>query len=169
VSRIDEELFLKLNQLLKDHGFVSVFRLFWPLGKTPFTLILIALMAVYNWKLSLAAFIIYFVTLLVEKLVKRIVRRTRPFSSIDSVYMLQPQKPMDPSFPSGDAMRAWFLALAIPQAFNFILPYNWITLLLATIISLGRIAFGVHYPLDVLSGAGLGWIAAGIWIELANL
>jgi membrane-associated phospholipid phosphatase len=34
-----------------------------------------------------------------------------------------------------------------------------ITSMVATLVSLGRLALGVHYPSDVIAGAGLGFIA----------
>lgn len=79
--------------------------------------------------------------------------------------MLQPLKPLDPSFPSGDALRIWYLTLITAAIFSS-LPFLIAAIILAAVISLGRIMMGVHYPSDVLAGSGLGVIAAGasIWI-----
>jgi membrane-associated phospholipid phosphatase len=66
-------------------------------------------------------------------------------------------------------MRAWFLVIS--AGFVFGIPPWGVMLLsvLAAAVSIGRIALGVHYPLDVISGAGLGILTASIAQNLALL
>ena len=80
--------------------------------------------------------------------------------------MLQPIKPQDPSFPSGDALRVWYLALIIPTAFGDSGIFLVAGIILAILVSMGRMVMGVHYPSDVTAGMGLGFIGAGtsIWL-----
>jgi len=54
----------------------------------------------------------------IERSLKLMVKRPRPFSVLPGVQMSQPQKPHDPSHPSGDSMRIWYLAFVIPMAFE---------------------------------------------------
>ena len=80
------------------------------------------------------------------------IRRSRPEGDWGTVY-----RKTDPhSFPSGHAARAALIAtLALlwsPIAIGLMLA------LWAFLVSLARIAMGVHYPSDVLAGALLGLI-----------
>ena len=62
------------------------------------------------------------------------------------------------SFPSGHATMIFILA----GAFFLITRKTWVRLLILTsacFIALSRIVVGVHWPQDVLAGAGLGWLA----------
>ena len=68
----------------------------------------------------------------------------------------------DPSHPSGDTLRVWLLALIFPLAFALPWPVFVLSILMAITLSLGRITLGVHYPLDVIGGIGLGFLSTGI-------
>jgi membrane-associated phospholipid phosphatase len=102
----------------------------------------------------------------VERLIKMVLDRPRPFSFEQGIKMLQPKQPTDPSFPSGDVLRAWFLALIFSAAIGNGVFFVVITTILAGLVSLGRMVFGVHYLTDVLSGIGLGFLGAGMTIWL---
>lgn len=83
-------------------------------------------------------------------------QRPRPFLSHEVTQLLTPN---DWSFPSGHA--TVFFALTIACYF-----YNkrWgiIFFFLATLISLARVAAGVHYPLDILAGFFTGLLAVNM-------
>ena len=82
--------------------------------------------------------------------IKFSVRRRRPEGSWGSIY-----RSTDPhSFPSGHATRASMLAVL-----STALVPPWLALLLviwAPLVSLARVAMGVHYLSDVLAGIALG-------------
>ena len=142
---------------------VLFFRLLWPLGKTPLMVAMLGVLYFSGWSSGFWATLFFCIIACIEKSLKLMVKRPRPFSVLPGVQMSQPQKPQDPSHPSGDSMRVWYLAFVIPMAFG--LP--WAVLILfcciAILVSLGRIALGVHFPLDVMGGMGLGLIGAGLY------
>ncbi len=139
--------------------YAGFFRYIWPLGTTPVTVILIALVFVTSSRAGWLASGAYLIAAVIERTIKMSVKRARPFETLSNVNIQQPSRPHDPSYPSGDALRVWFLAILIPAVFGLSWPVYVATGLIATTLSLGRIALGVHYPLDVLGGTGLGLIA----------
>lgn len=86
----------------------------------------------------------------VVQAIKWTVRRERPAGTWGAIY-----RTVDPhSFPSGHAARAWMLAVIAlglgPVALGVIL------LVWAPLVSLARVATGVHYLSDVVAGALIG-------------
>jgi len=141
------------------------FQEMWHFGRTSFALVVLVLLSCLSWQKGLVALSIFGISVGFERIVKQLFNRQRPFKISQQVAMLQPLKPLDPSFPSGDALRIWYLALITAAIFNSLL--FWIAAAtLAVVISLGRIMMGVHYLSDVLAGSGLGVFAAGaaIWL-----
>jgi len=68
------------------------------------------------------------------------------------------------SFPSGHAAMIFILA----GVFSFTSRKAWLRCLLiggASVIAMSRIVVGVHWPLDVLAGMGIGW--GGAWVGLS--
>ena len=91
----------------------------------------------------------------VSLLISEFVRRTRPFHP-------EGYKPLihllieTPSFPSSHSTVAF--ALVAVFLYN---PFVWpIMLVAAILVSLGRVAVGVHYLSDVFAGAVLGFVLA---------
>ena len=86
---------------------------------------------------------------------KFIIRRRRPEGEWGGIY-----RNTDPhSFPSGHAARAFLIAVvatALGPAWAGILLWVW-----APLVSLARVAMGVHYVSDIVAGAIVG-IAVGL-------
>ena len=78
--------------------------------------------------------------------------RPRPFTSLSNVPLLFYHN-TDSSFPSNAATIAFVMAISV-------LMYNrkvgGVMLALAVYVGLARVLCGVHYPLDIVSGAMLG-------------
>ncbi|MFN3813124.1 MAG: phosphatase PAP2 family protein [Aquificaceae bacterium] len=82
----------------------------------------------------------------------------RPASMLKDVYLLE--NLYHKSFPSGDTAMAFLLACFFSQRAPFILKFLLFTY--AFLIAYGRVYLGVHFPLDVFSGALIGIFSYGL-------
>lgn len=119
-------------------------------------LFLVWLLRTDDWRMRAALMAIGLLALAVLVLmIKFTVRRRRPEGRWGAIY-----RNTDPhSFPSGHAARAIFLAVLA-----FGLGPLWLAVVLivwAPLVSLARVALGVHYLSDILAGLVIG-IAAGL-------
>jgi undecaprenyl-diphosphatase len=110
---------------------------------------------------TVAAVLSAWLALAVGKLISELVDRARPFvADPGGVHLFSPHA-ADPGFPSDHATAAFAIAVAI-----LLRKRGWgiVALVAATVLSIGRVALGVHYPSDVLAGAALGAAAAlALW------
>jgi undecaprenyl-diphosphatase len=95
--------------------------------------------------------------LAVAKVISELVDRARPFVADAHGVHLFSGHAADPGFPSDHATAAFAIATAI-----VLRKRGWgiFALVAATVLSVGRVGLGVHYPSDVLAGAALGAVAA---------
>ena len=112
-----------------------------------------------GWSLYLFAGIAVMAVLVMS--IKFVVRRRRPEGEWGGIYRVT-----DPhSFPSGHAARAFLITVLVIG-----LGPAWLAVALciwAPLVSLARVAMGVHYVSDVVAGALLG-IAGGLfWMQVA--
>ena len=103
-------------------------------------------------------------------LVKHLVQRVRPSHALPDVHILMNYMGGEYGFPSNHAANSVALAVLLWWAW----PRRWWVFVgLAALIGYSRIYLGVHYPGDVLGGAGLGALIAGLLLlsyrELAKL
>jgi undecaprenyl-diphosphatase len=99
--------------------------------------------------------------LAIGKVISELVDRARPFVTDAHGVHLFSAHAADPGFPSDHATAAFAIATAI-----VLRKRGWgvFALIAATVLSVGRVALGVHYPSDVLAGAALGAAAAlALW------
>ncbi|MBS1879060.1 MAG: phosphatase PAP2 family protein [Actinobacteria bacterium] len=99
--------------------------------------------------------------LVIGKVISELVDRARPFVTHPDQLHLFASHSADPGFPSDHATAAFAIAMAI-----FLRKRSWgiVALVAATVLSVGRVAIGVHYPSDVIAGAALGSAAAlALW------
>jgi undecaprenyl-diphosphatase len=110
---------------------------------------------------SLAAVLSAGLGLVVGKLISELVDRARPFVADPHGVHVFTAHAADPGFPSDHATAAFAIAMAI-----FLRKRGWgiAALVAATVLAVGRVALGVHYPTDVIAGAALGSAAAlALW------
>lgn len=115
-----------------------------------------------------AVFITLLAVALADPLVSRILKpffeRMRPCNALENVHLLV-RKSRAYSMPSAHA--ANFFAVATVFSY-FYRKYQWIFWTLASLVAYSRIAVGVHYPFDVLTGALIGVALSTIWILILH-
>jgi undecaprenyl-diphosphatase len=91
---------------------------------------------------------------------KRFVRRARPYEDDGVRRLVRP--PTGSSFPSGhSAVGMAVMAVLADRAYG--VRSAWALRLLGAYVGLSRVYVGVHYPSDVLGGAGLGLLLSAAW------
>lgn len=166
IDAMDTQLTRSLQKTFHKKPWLPFFQDIWSFGRTSFALISLLLFTAASWKKGGVGLLLFLIIIGIEQIIKMIFKRSRPFVAHQDIRMLQPIKPQDPSFPSGDALRVWYLALIIPTAFGDSGIFLVAGIILAILVSMGRMVMGVHYPSDVTAGMGLGFIGAGtsIWL-----
>lgn len=159
----DTALFRRINSFAAAPAVDAAVRLLRPLGTT-WGLILVAA-AIFAWDPPGAILLLAMAVLssLMERGLKRGIARKRPFEELDAVEVRQNPPPRDPSFPSGDASRVWFLGSALAFGMGWPPAASAAALALAAVVSLGRVRVGVHYPSDVWAGSWLGFGMGLLW------
>jgi undecaprenyl-diphosphatase len=168
LEKLENQVIFDLQSYLNTQLWLLVFRELWFFGRTSFTIVSLLLYIIFNWKLGITAIGVFIIIAGLETFMKSYISRSRPFQLDPKIRMLQPQQPDDPSFPSGDTFRVWYLALILAAALGSNPLLLGGLILLALLVSLGRLVMGVHYLTDVLAGAGLGIMGAGIVLLLWN-
>lgn len=87
-----------------------------------------------------------------QKLIKHKLRRQRPCRTIRGVRNLV-KLPDEFSFPSGHAAGAFIMAVLFSHLYS---AFTYPLYIMASLVGFSRVYNGVHYPSDVIFGAGLG-------------
>jgi len=169
MDQVEPEIVLFVQSKFRSKPTLVLFTELWFFGRTSFTLVALLLLTCFDWKKGLVAAGVYFLAAGIEHYLKKFSQRDRPFSSSPEIAMLQPIEPLDSSFPSGDTLRVWYLALIVPAAMGDSRYFLTVVISLAVLVTLGRMVMGVHFFTDTLAGAGLGFLGAGTTIWLWNL
>jgi len=99
-----------------------------------------------------------------DYVLKPAIARPRPFA-VSSAAVVIGHRPHDASLPSGHATAAFASAVVLTSV-QPTLSLAWWTSALA--VAYSRVYLGVHYPLDVLVGAGVGSAAAALVLAVTE-
>lgn len=109
---------------------------------------------------ALHAFVSSLVVWVISQMLKSLIAAPRPFS-VNGEGVKTLTIPLDNGFPSVHAAAAFAMAITIWLHNKEIGKFY---LILASVVSIGRIMANVHYPIDVVAGAALGLIT-GFGVE----
>jgi undecaprenyl-diphosphatase len=184
IAAVSGLLVLALGMIAVRHGTVSaaerrVFRaindlpgalypILWPFQQLGAVLVgpLVALVALVlrHYRLAIAALLVTAGKLLTERVVKAMVSRQRPATSIGAdVHRRGNVSVTGEAFVSGHAVLVAALAtITVPYLRGRWKVVPWV---LVALVMVTRIYVGAHNPLDVIAGAGLG-VAIGATLNL---
>ena len=159
----DQSLFRVLNDV--PAGVASVLtpfaRLFLPAGITVVIVLAVGYVVARNRSVLPVATGVAAaaVAWLLAHAAKAIADRPRPYQVMaDTVLRQQPAH--GTSFPSSHT--AITLAVAIALTPFLARPLAWVGIGYAVLVGWSRVYLGVHYPLDILAGAGIGMAVGGV-------
>lgn len=117
----------------------------------------------YGKKVAILGLLALFLSSAAVLVLKYLFAEPRPFLVLNHVHLLTAEN--DYSFPSGHAAASFAGAVAIGKKYSFSIKgksYRLIYPLIAfaTAVAFSRVYIGVHYPLDVISGAVIGTLFA---------
>lgn len=152
---MDQQLFYKING--SKQLYRSFFGLITHLGGARFSILSIlalALISVFYPSIRPAvfqAFLVLSVSHFFMHVIKRSVKRIRPYLSLPDV-MLHGHPFEDHSFPSGHSTAIFSITIPFllhyPSAIVILFP-------ISALVAYSRVVLGVHYPSDVMAGAFL--------------
>ncbi|MFC3032898.1 phosphatase PAP2 family protein [Pseudoalteromonas fenneropenaei] len=94
---------------------------------------------------------------------KRYIGRIRPCDYLHQVAFLTPSDKF--SLPSGHSAGAFLFATVWATTYP---QWSWCFYLWATGVAVSRVVVGVHYPLDIIAGAGLGILCAELAVVVQD-
>jgi glycosyltransferase 2 family protein len=159
VSSLEERVFEAVNDLPG-----ALYPVLWPFQQLgallmgPLVVIVVAFTR--RFRLAFAALLATVAKLVLERVVKAMVTRERPGTSIGpDIHLRGDVHAEGESFVSGHAILVTALA-------GVVTPYlhgRWksVPWLIVVVVMFGRVYVGAHNPLDVVCGAGLGLAIAG--------
>ena len=161
---VNTQLFLLLNQLgsaFTDEMWIIITTF----GNRLFILLLVFIFFRRHLDLLRTALIAALISLLIVASLKSLIAFPRPYDVLNpsSFYFID-KKMTTYAFPSGHTAAAFAIMGSVGFYFKNS-PLLLFAFLFACLIGLSRIMLGVHWPIDILVGAALGWTSA--WLSVA--
>ena len=166
ILKWDRELFAMVNQRWTSPALDVVMRAFSDFDPWRIPVILIVLAFLVRGSNAVRVAIVFAVLAVVVSdqvtcsILKPAIGRERPFRAEPGARKLDGAHA--PSFPSAHAANSAAAATFLAVRFPRLRPI----LILPAIVSYSRVYVGVHYPLDVIAGAGLGSGIAAVFATL---
>ena len=114
----------------------------------------------YRWKIAaLAGMTAAGLGLVLSQVITLLWQRPRPFVAHPHETVLLVARSGEPSFPSDHAVAAFAIAFAVAFVGR---RMGAAFLAAATLIAVTRVIAGLHYPGDILGGASIGLLSAGL-------
>ncbi|MDO8590953.1 MAG: phosphatase PAP2 family protein [bacterium] len=160
MTDVNTSLFLLLNSLAGQSALIDWIIVFFA-KYLAYVLVATFIFGIIFWRVSRAEKIKAITAAIVSGVLGRVIfvetirlfyHHPRPFAALSEVRQLFPETGY--SFPSGHA--TFFFALSA-VVYQYNKKAGIAFFVLSAIMGLARIAAGVHYPLDILAGALLGW------------
>lgn len=163
IIELDQQIFLYINGFVGKSAFIdNVARITVNEYFVPTLLSLFLLGLWFYWNNSkerdinqksavISIIAVALASLVIVSLLNYFFDRLRPFEVLDTNLLFY--KPTDPSFPSNSTVVAFSLATSVFLANKKV---GIVALTLSAFYGLMRIFVGVHFPLDVLTGAIIG-------------
>jgi len=136
---------------------------------------LLTIFIVYAPKLWGAVLTSSIITLVVSFLLKKLFAVPRPAAMFDTDRFVIVGKTLSghTSLPSGHSMTTFtiitiLLFAFMPKGFKSKIIWSFFVLTIGVVIAFSRVGVGAHYPLDVVIGCIIGYIAALIGIVINN-
>ena len=167
---MDFSLYKDLNGFAADHEALGDLLRFFALDAQYLFVAILAALFVARGKWDsrnarhgvIAALLAAGLALLLAQVIAGVWDRPRPYEAHPGAAQLLIEASPDPSFPSDHAAAAFAIAVSLFLRNRTI---GILTLAMAAILALSRVAVGTHYPTDVLGGAVLGTAAAAfLWL-----
>lgn len=171
---LDTRLCIRVNLLSHTAFFAQFFKLVSRLGDGWFwamTIIMTVVLSLLEGQSgvsvtykTLGVLVTSFCGYLLYKFLKVHTVRPRPYQ-VHQVIKLG-ERPLDVfSFPSGHTLQAILFTLMLGSQMPVLL---WILVPFTSLIAISRMVLGLHYPTDVLMGAGIGALFATIGTKVCN-
>lgn len=153
----DTSLCIHINRYSTNYVVALFFKTISRLGDGWFWYIMLATALIFYGTSAIlpliTTLIVSMVGLVIYKLLKVKTVRPRPYQ-VHQVIVLG-ERPLDVfSFPSGHTLQAVLFTATLGGYFPELLP---LMLPFAILVALSRMVLGLHYPTDVLIGAGIGY------------
>jgi undecaprenyl-diphosphatase len=160
----DAELCAFCNRRSRNFTVRNLFRLCSRLGDGVFWYVLMAVLLLQYQAAALPAVLhmlaVGIAGTVIYKFIKGKTLRPRPFNVYPAIICVG--KTLDQfSFPSGHTLHAVSFSIV---ALSYYPELFWLLVPFATLVALSRPILGLHYPSDVVAGAALGAVIAGISI-----
>jgi undecaprenyl-diphosphatase len=160
VGSAERDVFHAINDLP-----AWLYRVLWPFqqfGNLVIALVVGVIVAAVlrQWWVAGAVLVAVVLKLAFETLVKEIVERSRPGTSIGDITMRGDVSAHGLSFVSGHAV----IVTAVAGLLTPILPrrWRWVPWAFVVLNGVARIYVGAHNPLDIVGGVGVGLVIAGL-------